>query len=156
VVSFTLPPLSPQKKNPWCPLDRRLGGPQSRSGRGGEEKNSQLELPIIQPVAQRCTTGLSLLSLQVFRPKFLMRFCVACYIPEGYNLIIRNHFLLISRNPTKDHDWCLFPAVSVSPSIYACAHFKQRLSSLTCYLKEVLHISYLNHNLTNSIEQSPS
>jgi hypothetical protein len=22
------------------PLDRRLGGPQSRSGRGGEEKNS--------------------------------------------------------------------------------------------------------------------
>jgi len=23
-------------------LDRRLGGPQSRSGRGGEEKNSQL------------------------------------------------------------------------------------------------------------------
>jgi hypothetical protein len=23
------------------PLDRRLGGPQSRSGRGGEEKNSQ-------------------------------------------------------------------------------------------------------------------
>jgi hypothetical protein len=32
------------------PLDRRLGGPQSRSGRGGEEKNSQpppgLELDI--------------------------------------------------------------------------------------------------------------
>jgi hypothetical protein len=25
----------------WYPLDRRLGGPQSRSGRGGEEKNSQ-------------------------------------------------------------------------------------------------------------------
>jgi hypothetical protein len=29
------------EKNPWYPLDRRLGGPQSRSGRGGEEKNSQ-------------------------------------------------------------------------------------------------------------------
>jgi hypothetical protein len=27
-------------KNPQYPLDRRLGGPQSRSGRGGEEKNS--------------------------------------------------------------------------------------------------------------------
>jgi hypothetical protein len=26
---------------PWYPLDRRLGGPQNRSGRGGEEKNSQ-------------------------------------------------------------------------------------------------------------------
>jgi hypothetical protein len=31
----------PQGKNPWYPLDRRLGGSQSRSGRGGEEKNSQ-------------------------------------------------------------------------------------------------------------------
>jgi hypothetical protein len=30
-------PLYPQEKNPWYPLDRRLGGPQSRSGRGGEE-----------------------------------------------------------------------------------------------------------------------
>jgi hypothetical protein len=28
-------------KEPLVPLDRRLGGPQSRSGRGGEEKNSQ-------------------------------------------------------------------------------------------------------------------
>jgi hypothetical protein len=32
--------LSPGKE-PMVPLDRRLGGPQSRSGRGGEEKNSQ-------------------------------------------------------------------------------------------------------------------
>jgi hypothetical protein len=43
----------------------RLGGPQSRSGRGGEEKNSQplpgLEPPIIQTVAQRYTTELSML-----------------------------------------------------------------------------------------------
>jgi hypothetical protein len=30
-----------QGMSPWYPLDRRLGGPQSRSGRGGEEKNSQ-------------------------------------------------------------------------------------------------------------------
>jgi hypothetical protein len=26
-----------QGKSPWCPLDRRMGGPQSRSGRSGEE-----------------------------------------------------------------------------------------------------------------------
>jgi hypothetical protein len=47
-------------KDPWYPLDRRLSGSQSRSRRGGEEKNSQpppgLEPPIIQPVAQRYTT----------------------------------------------------------------------------------------------------
>jgi hypothetical protein len=41
VVSFTPRPFYPQGKSPWYPLDRRLGGPQSRSGHGGEEKNSQ-------------------------------------------------------------------------------------------------------------------
>jgi hypothetical protein len=35
------PAALPQGKSPRYPLDRRLGGPQSRSGRGGEEKNSQ-------------------------------------------------------------------------------------------------------------------
>jgi hypothetical protein len=60
VVSFTLRPLYLQGKSPCYPLDRSLGRYQSRSGRGGEEKNSQLlpglELPIIQPVAQCYTT----------------------------------------------------------------------------------------------------
>jgi hypothetical protein len=40
VVSFTPRPLYPQGKRPWCPLDSRLGGPQSRSGRGDEERDS--------------------------------------------------------------------------------------------------------------------
>jgi hypothetical protein len=38
--SFKPRPLYPQENSPWYPLDRRLGGPQSQSGRGGEEKNS--------------------------------------------------------------------------------------------------------------------
>jgi hypothetical protein len=41
VVSFTPRPLYPQGKRPWYQFDRRLGGPQSRSGRGDGEKNSQ-------------------------------------------------------------------------------------------------------------------
>jgi hypothetical protein len=53
------PAALPQGESPWYPLDRRLGGPQSRCG---EEKNSQslqgLDPPVIQPVAQRCTTEL--------------------------------------------------------------------------------------------------
>jgi hypothetical protein len=70
VVSFTPRLLYPQGKSPWQqPLDRRLGGPQSRSGRGGEEKNSQplpgLKPLIIQPAAQRCTTELSRLVIHV-------------------------------------------------------------------------------------------
>jgi len=48
-------PLYPQGKIPQYPLDRRLGGPQSLSGCGGEVKNSQplsaLESLIIQPIA---------------------------------------------------------------------------------------------------------
>jgi hypothetical protein len=42
-------------------MDRRLGGLQSRSGRGGEEKNSRPcresnpRTPIVQAVAQRYT-----------------------------------------------------------------------------------------------------
>jgi hypothetical protein len=32
--------LSPGKET-WYPSNRSLGGPQSRSGRGGKEKNSQ-------------------------------------------------------------------------------------------------------------------
>jgi hypothetical protein len=44
-----------------------LGGPQNRSGRGGEEKNSQplpgIEPPIIQPVAQRYLNKLSRLMI---------------------------------------------------------------------------------------------
>jgi hypothetical protein len=62
------PPALSQGKSNWYPLDRWLGGPQSRSGRGGEEKNSQplsgLEPPIIQPVAQCYDTELSLLLVQ--------------------------------------------------------------------------------------------
>jgi hypothetical protein len=56
VVSFTPRPLYFQRKNRSYPLDRRLGMPQSQSGNGGEEKNSQplpgLEPPIIQPLVQ--------------------------------------------------------------------------------------------------------
>jgi hypothetical protein len=56
--------LTTQGKNPWYPLDRRLGGPQSRFGRGGKDKNShplpgpEPPPPKIQPVAQRYTTEL--------------------------------------------------------------------------------------------------
>jgi hypothetical protein len=49
-----------QGKNPWYPLDRRLGDPQSWSG---EEKKSvtlpEFEPPIIQLVAQSYITELS-------------------------------------------------------------------------------------------------
>jgi len=48
VVSFTPRSLYPQGRSPRCPLARRVGGPQSHSGRGGLEKNSQ-PAPGIKP-----------------------------------------------------------------------------------------------------------
>jgi hypothetical protein len=42
------PATLPQGKSPLYPLDRRLGGPPSRSGRDGEEKNSEPS-PGIEP-----------------------------------------------------------------------------------------------------------
>jgi hypothetical protein len=66
VVSITRRPLYFHGKSPWYPLDRRLSGPQKRSGRGKEnkkKKNAQplpgLEPPIIQAAAQRYTIELS-------------------------------------------------------------------------------------------------
>jgi hypothetical protein len=64
----------PLRKNRWYPLDRKLIGPQSQSGCGGEEKNSQplpgLEPPIMQPVVQRRTTELHrLLILKIIAAK---------------------------------------------------------------------------------------
>jgi hypothetical protein len=38
---FHTPAASPPGKDPLVPIGRRLGGPQSHSGRGGDEKNSQ-------------------------------------------------------------------------------------------------------------------
>jgi hypothetical protein len=48
VVSFKPRPLYPRGKSPGNTLDRRLGEPQSRSGRCGEEKNTMV-LPGIEP-----------------------------------------------------------------------------------------------------------
>jgi hypothetical protein len=49
MVSFTPRPLYCRRKSPRHPLDRRLGGPQSRSGRFWEEK-------ILYPTGTRTPT----------------------------------------------------------------------------------------------------
>jgi hypothetical protein len=46
VVSYAPRPLYLQGKSPMNPLDRRMGGLQNSSGRGGEDKNSQPTLGI--------------------------------------------------------------------------------------------------------------
>jgi hypothetical protein len=75
VVSFTQWSFSLQGKSPCYPLDRGFGRPQSRSGRDGEEKNSQpllgLEHLTIQPIAQCCITEISRLPCGPVADSFL-------------------------------------------------------------------------------------
>jgi hypothetical protein len=53
------PDALPGGKSPRYPLDRRLGGPQSRSGRRGENscpyRDSNSDPSVVQPVASRYT-----------------------------------------------------------------------------------------------------
>jgi hypothetical protein len=57
VVSFTPQPLYLPGKSHWYPLDRRLSGIKSRSGRGVKEKKYLIIAPtgnrtlVVQPVA---------------------------------------------------------------------------------------------------------
>jgi hypothetical protein len=43
------PPALLPGKSLWYPLDRRLGGPQSHSGHGGDEEKNSQSLPGIEP-----------------------------------------------------------------------------------------------------------
>jgi hypothetical protein len=56
VVSFTPRPLYPRVNRPRCPFDRRLGEPQSQSGRYGEDNyfaSAGNRSPALQSVARR-------------------------------------------------------------------------------------------------------
>jgi len=55
VVSFTPRPLCPLEKIFWYPFDRSVGAPQSRSGRGGEEKKIPSPVGSRIPVVQSVT-----------------------------------------------------------------------------------------------------
>jgi hypothetical protein len=73
VVSFMSGPHYSRGKSSQYPLDRRLGGPQSRSGICGEEKNSwpyqalNSEPLVVQPVASCYTDTLSQLPDYVYQ-----------------------------------------------------------------------------------------
>jgi hypothetical protein len=97
---FHAPAVLTPGKSQWYPLHKRLGGLQSRSGHGGEEKNSKplpgLELPIIQPVAQRYTTELSRL------PKVANMVEVI----QGHPKRRKNHLQSVYRNSLAQMAFC--------------------------------------------------
>jgi hypothetical protein len=76
-------------------LDRRLGGPQSRSGRGGEEKNSQPPpgIEVLHDFAYYImvtSTSYTLLSLLVitFEPRDKIFMEHECYVIRGFLIFI--------------------------------------------------------------------
>jgi hypothetical protein len=81
VVSFTPRPLYPQGKSPWYSLDRRLGGTQSRSGRGGDENSKPLpgfEPPTFQPVILAVHYHEQLFSRNAYEYMFMVMYCSKC------------------------------------------------------------------------------
>jgi hypothetical protein len=67
VVSFTIRPLYSRGKSRRYALDRRLGGSQSQSGRGEEEKNSQPPPGIEPPNPYRPARSQSLNEMSLTR-----------------------------------------------------------------------------------------
>jgi hypothetical protein len=81
----------PQGKSPLYSLDRRLDGPQSQSGRGSEDKNSQplsgLGFAIIQPVAQRYTTELFWFFLHIWYEIFCINKFITVITVSNFEVI---------------------------------------------------------------------
>jgi hypothetical protein len=71
VGSFTPRPLYPRGKCPWYPLDRRLGGHQSQSGRRGEKKILDPTVPVLSRGLALRTPEASLFSPTSFSPLFV-------------------------------------------------------------------------------------
>jgi hypothetical protein len=67
-ATASLPPW----KEPRYPLDRKLGGPQSRSGHGGGEKNSQPPPGIEPQNPDRPASSLVAISTEITRLYFLI------------------------------------------------------------------------------------
>jgi hypothetical protein len=99
LVSFTLWPLHPQGKNPWYPLDRRLGGPQGRSDAVVKRKihsprrESKPRTPIVQPVAQPSSAEVKNACSYTSAPQYVFK---AWYLVKyrGTLLCIFKHFIV--------------------------------------------------------------
>jgi hypothetical protein len=119
VVNFTSQPLYPQRKSRWYTLDRRLGGPQSWSGRG-DEKNYQplpgLETPIIQPEIQCYTTELS----------WILVLCVDSYCFSATHCV----YLYLNRNPRKVQCCHVFPRIAIAVTPFRVASFNALVSRI--------------------------
>jgi hypothetical protein len=76
-LSFTPRPFHSRRKSPRYSFDRRLGGPQNRPGRCGEEKHLALAenpTPAVQPEARRAATDTGVIRILHFTFIFQLNF----------------------------------------------------------------------------------
>jgi hypothetical protein len=99
-------------KSPWYPMDRRLGGLQNRSGRGGEEKNSRPLVgsrTVLDAVVKRKIPG----PCRDSNPRSSIQLGAQRYTTELSRLLTgRNNSIFRILN------WCMFLYASDSFCIY--------------------------------------
>jgi hypothetical protein len=142
VVSFTPRPLYPQGKSPWYPLDRRLGEPQNRSGRGSEEKNSQ-PLPGIEPYNPDRPVGSPALSEL---SRLLISDCMGVIYERHLILDFRLVYIVISFQLILHDEYELEPCLAAS--IFTTLNTAASRSSKTLVSYHMYTLCVITHRTT--------
>jgi hypothetical protein len=108
VLSFTPRPLCPQGKIPRYPLDRRLGGPQSRSGWLWEKKildpsrTRNSDRSVVQPIAIRytdCATAAHSLITETFIAYSMHTIMLGHFANKSFTSVLLKWFILVLSVP---------------------------------------------------------
>jgi hypothetical protein len=145
VVSFTPRTLSPRGSRSRHTLDRRLGGPQSRSGRCREKKNldpTGIWTLAVQAVA-RCHTSLAILTTRDGRRKRNSYLCNEATEPCKFALCSRPGFCVSLRVDTISGR---FPVGADSMSALSSVSRRHRSTDALCHAMTYLgtrpHLQY--------------
>jgi hypothetical protein len=129
VVSFTPRPLYSMGKSHWYPQDRRLGGPQSRSERGVEEKHSQPS-PGIEHRSSDRPTGIAPSLYRLSYPGSYLRGCIQKFTDWPPGAITANdtalcHYVQLYRCfVSQSSEFCRYnPLCCFSTSVFVVVYF---------------------------------
>jgi hypothetical protein len=143
VVSFTLRPLYPQVKNPWFPLDRRLGGSQSRFGRRGVNswpyRDSNLDPSVFQLVRSHYVDcAVPALCLKWYRNLFILnKACVFVLFSYWIKKSLLNPQFYVQDYLNVGFYIFLIPVPSRAHMLYRCIMIRNEIDTFVSYLKMI-------------------